>query len=167
MSFSLSSRPHGFAFSHYESSKYGCNYPKHQSVKQKEMYQYYSQPSMSMGTPGASAETKVAWDFTIWMMSWRPLCPFPTDISRQGNQPRTEAETADRQSCCSQSPTVSLVWFNGFWRNGSYCSKWLLTIFRVTQASYTVAPSIAHIRRGQQSQLQIAKKGAGFCFLSH
>lgn len=52
-----------------------------------------------------------------------------TDISRQGNQPRTEAETADRQTRCSQSPTISLVWFNGFWRNGSYCSKWLLTIF--------------------------------------
>lgn len=132
MSFCLSSRPHGFAFSHYEFSKYGCNHPKHQSVKQKEMYPYYSQPSMPMGTPGASTETEVAWVFTIWMMSWRPLYPFLLLYWHQQTREsarRTEAETADRQTRGSQSPTISLVWFNGFWRNGSYCSKWLLTIF--------------------------------------
>lgn len=102
-----------------------------------------------------------------WGHGGHSVLPYWYQQTRESAKKEQKQRRQTDKPAVASLPTISLVWFNGFWRNGSYCSKWLLTIFRVTQASYTVAPSIALIRRGQQSQLQIAKKGAGFCFLSH
>ena len=119
-----------------------------------------------MGTLGASTETKVAWDFTRYDAPEITL-PFPAaaqtsvqTAADKGKQPRTAAEMPADKSIVANptSPTISLVWFNSFWRNGSYRSKWLLANFyRSSQASCTIALPTAHIIRDQQSQLWIGK----------
>lgn len=142
MSFCLSSRPHGLLFPIMSLVNTGATIPNTSQSSKRRCIHITLNLACLWVHQELLQSTEVTWVFTIWMMSRRPRYPFLLLYRHQQTREsakRTEAETADRQTRGSQSPTISLVWFNGFWRNGSYCSKWLLTIL-VTQASYTVAP---------------------------